>query len=327
MVSKERRVFLPGLAGLLLASMTGIGLGARNVESRPLDIHPSQGQIDGMTAVTVMPRQVGASGFLPPWGYRAHLTGHDDPAVEITFPCGTWSQPPAGRYRVWVEGTWTISPLTHIISFSSRPFQGSGMITSASTVDAGRVALPPAFKRDRDNTLRLLHGGEYLDEGFPRFELSRRHPIGEVGDGLLMPTGFSIGALWNERSESYVALSRPFQVKHRETVLAPLEVPRKNEAHLVVQIQRATGARNPSEMNLKISIFRAGRVMLPDFQVSTADRAYAFWYGLEPGSVEVRAEAASGSFQPQRIVLEAGDISRFWGKMAETPQWARRPAP
>jgi hypothetical protein len=279
-----------------------------------------------MTAVTVMPRQAGASDFLPPWGYRAHLTGHDDPSVEITFPCGTWAQPPAGRYRVWVEGPWTISPLTHVINFSSRPFQGSGMITSASTVAAGRVALPPSFKRSRaGNSLRLLHGGKYLDQGFPRFELSRRHPVGEVGDGLLMPVGLSIGAIWDERSENYVALSRPFQVKHRETVVIPLEVPRANEAHLVVQVQRATGARNPSEMNLEISILGAGLAKLPDFQVSTADRAYAFWYGLGPGSVEIRAEAANGSFESQRIVLKGGEIGRFLGKMAETPPWARRP--
>ncbi|HEX2225198.1 MAG TPA: hypothetical protein VHN15_13440 [Thermoanaerobaculia bacterium] len=134
-----------------------------------------------------------------------------------------------------------------------------------------------------------------------------------------MPTGLSIGAIWDERNESYVALSRPFQVKHRETVIVPLEVPRANEAHLVVQVQRASGARNPDEMNLEISIHGAGRAKLPDFQVSTADRAYAFWYGLEAGSVEIRADATSGSFEPQRIVLKGGEIGRFWGKMAETP--------
>jgi hypothetical protein len=281
---------------------------------------PSAGQIEGKVAMTVAPQAVGQSGALSPWGFVAHLTGYDDPNVDIEFPCGIWSQPPRGRYRVWVEGVWEISPFTYIVRFSPQRFRGSGLIAAAPVGEAGRVALPPDVPRNKNLALRLLHAGSYLEQGYPRWELSRRKPVSEVGEGLLMPVGPTIGALWDEHSQTYVALSRPFEVKARRTVKVPLAYP-SEVTDLVVQIQRHTLASDAADAKMKILLRRNGKKLPPDLQVSLADRAYAFWYGLAPGPGELRAETKDALVQTPQLNLVAGRIERRFETMTPHPAW------
>lgn len=317
--AREARLGVLGLALLGFCALTRDGISA------PAGLpHPSAGQINGKIAITVVPTKLGNSGkreVVPPWGFVAHLTDYDNPGKDVTFPSGIWSQPPKGRYRVWVEGEWQISPFTYVVRYSPQPFRGSGQIAAAAVGEAGRVALPAGLVKRPNQTLRLLHAGSHLDGGFPRWELSRRMPASEVGEGLLMPVGPAIGSLWDEESQSYTALSRPFEVKARQTVTVPLEEP-AGVAHLVAQLQYSALAGSAAEADIEAVLLQGTRALAPDLKVRLADRAYVVWYGLRPGPGELRAETKSSVLPPRQLNLLQGKIERVFVKMQARPDWA-----
>ncbi len=312
----------PSFIGLALALVMG-GTTAWSGNSLPAGLpDPSTGQIDGKVAITVAPQALGKSGVLATWGFLAHLTGYDEPDVDFVFPCGIWSQPPRGRYRLWVEGEWKISPFTHVIRYSPQPFHGQGFVASAEVGEAGRVTLPPEIAKRPDLVLRLLHADSYLDEGYPRWELSRRKKVQEVGEGLLMPVGLTLAALWDGQSQSYSALSRPFEVKAHQTVVASFEQS-SGVSHLIVQIQRPNLASTAADVNMQVVLRRKGLDLPPDLLVSLTDRAYGVWYGLAPGPGELRAETRDAVLEPKQLSLPVGGISYQLEKMTPRPAWAR----
>ncbi len=168
------------------------------------------GEINGRLAVTIVPVKYGNEiEFLNPAGLEAHLSPGDNPNVELVFPCGSWYQPPRGGYRYWIQGGWRMSAYSMMMYYAGEPFQGRGMVLHVPIGEAGRVILPPSEEVAPNLFLRLLHAGSYLEGEFPRLQILRRKPTQELGEGILMPAGPTIGALWDERSQSYVAVSRP----------------------------------------------------------------------------------------------------------------------
>ncbi|MES1241002.1 MAG: hypothetical protein ABUT39_05225 [Acidobacteriota bacterium] len=175
---------------------------------------------------------------------------------------------------------------------------------------------------DRPNLfLRLLHAGSHMEEGNTRWELTRRVKVREAGAGLLMPVGPAIGALWDEEAQQYTAISRPFEVRTRQTVEIPLEYP-KGIAHLVVQLQRPHLVVGLDDAEVKMELIRESRRMEPDLKVRLADRAYAVWYGLAAGPAELQAEARDALLKPQQLNLTEGKVERFFARMVSRPAWA-----
>jgi hypothetical protein len=299
-----------GWASLLgLALVHGdVRVSAREAPKLP---DPSTGEIAGKAAISLSPATLrnGKLELLASWGFAAHLTRHEDPGLDLVFPCGAWFQPHPGWYRAWLEGEWQMSRYSLLLSYADLPFRGSGHSTVIPVVEAGRVALPPGAMVDQQVSLRVLHAGSYLEGALPRWELSRRKATSEVGAGLLMPVGPAIGALWDERRQRYTAISRPFEVKARQTVPVPLERPAR-AAHLVAQVQRPGVPRDAGESPLGLLLLRGGQVLRPDVEVVTAERVYAVWYGLAPGRCELRAESKQGFLAPRRLTLAAGEIAR-----------------
>lgn len=298
-------------------------VGARGSSPPPVGLpDPATGQINGKVAVAIAPTGPGKGGMLlPPLGFVAHLTGYDDPSVDLVFPCGLWFQPPRGRYRVWVEGEWQISPFTYVMTYSPIPFRGRGQTAAAAVAEAGRVALAADVGEGPGLVLRLLHAGSYLEDGYPRWELSRRKAIHDVGEGLLMPVGPTLGALWDERKQAYVALSRPFEVEARKSVTVPLERP-SGVAFLVAQLQRPALATDAADANMEVLLYRQGQQVPPDLKVPLADRTYAVWYGLAPGPAELRASTKDAFLEPRKLNLSPGKIERVSEKLALRPTWA-----
>jgi hypothetical protein len=253
---------------------------------------------------------------IAPWGFEAHLTRLDDPDVDLVHPCGAWFQPPPGRYRARVEGNWQISPYSVVLGFAGRPFRNRGLVATIPVADGGRVTLPKRAPVGPQLVLRLLHAGSYLEGEFPRWEVSRRAPSREVGEGLLMPVGPTIAALWDNESQSYTELSRPFEVKGHQTVEAPLERP-EGVAHFVAQLQRQASAT--ADYGDEVSLQRAGKRIPPHLKVSAADRVYAVWYDLAPGMAELRAESERAFLEPTPVELHSGKIERLIVEMRPRP--------
>lgn len=166
--------------------------------------------------------------------------------------------------------------------------------------------------------LHLLHAGRYLEGDLPQREIAPRKPVSEIGEGVLLPAGKAIGALWDRKSKRYVALSRPFRVEAHKTVEIPFEPP-KNVAHLFVQVQRHTVATKAADLALELVLRQGREERPPDLLVTAADRAYGVWYGLEPGPAEVRARSGQTFLGPLPLDLLAGRIEHLTDVLQPRP--------
>ena len=276
----------------------------------PFYVDPRAGVVDGRTAVNVFPVEYGTGegyDFLDPAGLEAHLAPVDDPEAERAYPAGSWFQPPHGRYRVWLEGGWRMSPYSLLMNYASAG--ATGLRGPLPIGGAGRVTLPTRWDATSDQALELLHAGEYLERSFPRWEISRRIPALEVGEGLLMHVGTAIGGIWSRRSRTYLGFSRPFRVREGETTEIALERP-QGLAHLVIELRRHLVPPTAAERGVKVTLQRDGDRLPPDLEILTADRVYAVWYDLDPGAAVLDAEAPGNSAARRPLTLIAGQIDR-----------------
>lgn len=287
-------------------------------------LDPFTGEIAGKVAVVVYPVTYSNSKvdeILNPAGFEAHLTQHDDhPELELIYPCGAWFQPPARhRYRVWVEGNGLMSPYSSMLIYGGGVFKGRGLSAALPVVEAGRVVLPGDLEGSDNLELRLLRA-DHLEGNLVRWELSRRRSTTQIDGGLLMPRGPAIGGLWDRRRQSYVALSRPFEVKPGKTVEVPLERP-EDVAHLVVQVQRrsAVPSVDDDDYDVEFTLARPGIAIAPDLKIPTATAVYALWYDIEPGPAELQAGSKSDFLDPQSVELLPGMIERVSGILKERP--------
>jgi hypothetical protein len=280
---------------------------------------PESGVIDGRGSVGVFPvrREGGPPEFLDPAGLEAHLKPYDDPDTELAFPAGEWAQPASGGYLYWLQGGWRMSPYAGLFFHSDS--SDVVMAPVASLVDAGRVRLPADdLNLGPDVVLELLHGGSYRTQGFLRWELLLRRSADEIGEGVLLPAGPAVGALWNRSTGRYVALSRPFTVHGRMVVAAPLAAP-QGDAQLVAVIRRDKAAAEGEDPETKLALRHGGREVPPDFKVTAANKTFAYWYTLPPGRVRLRADSGRTAFESPTIELAAGAIERVDGQLAPWP--------
>jgi hypothetical protein len=242
---------------------------------------------------------------------EVHLVAAGDSSRDLVFPAIRPFDPPPGRYRIWLEGRWRMSPFSLLLGYSGP----DPMSLSLPLVPAGRVALPNAFATKQNLAFQLLYVGPYREGGHLRWEISIRKPVAEVGEGLLMPAGRVIAALWDSSRQRYVAISHPFEVRARERVVAPLTVP-QGSAHLVGDIQYP---RTCGDGTVRAQLSASEQVKSPDVAILTAERLYGFWYDLPPSTVEVRAECPGASLPPQAMPLQAGRIELVRGELRKDP--------
>lgn len=270
-------------------------------------------------SVGVFPIRYGGNSpeFLDPAGLEAHLKPPQDQDTELVFPAGQWIQPPSGWYYYWLQGGWRMSP--HAGLFSHSASAGAVMSPVATLVDAGRVRLPADdLNLGSDVVLELLHGGSYREQGFQRWEILLRKSADEIGAGVLLPAGPAVGALWNRSTRCYVALSRPFSVRARTTVAVPLEAP-QNVAQLVAEVRRDPETLGEERGDIELSVKLGDRQVPPDFKVLTANKVFAYWYNLAPGTARLRADSGRTAFESPPIELAAGSIERVDGQLAPWP--------
>lgn len=313
----SQRVLAVCLSLVLWTSLGGQVAGAPPETYMP----EGPGVINGKAALVGLPVRydslAGSIDYLDPAGLEVHLTPAGDPDTELVFPAGSWVQPPAGRYRIWLEGDWRMTPFSGLIVWGA-PVAKGGMVTAKPVETAGRVKLSPEADVAPHMDLHLLHAGSYLEAGFPRWEISRRKPAAKVGEGVLMPAGRAVGALWDRKSGRYVELSRPFEVRGRRTVEIPLEKP-EGGAHLVVEVERHFIADAAADLEVGLAVTQEGGERAPDLAVFTTDKIYAFWYGLAPGSTKLKGESQREFLESRQLELQPGRIERLQATMKPRP--------
>jgi hypothetical protein len=308
--------------GLVILLAGFASLGALGTAQQPFFVDPRAGVIDGRAAVNVVPVEFSGgrvADFLDPTGLSAILTPADGSGDELAFAAGAWFQPPPGRYLVWLQGDWRMSPYSMLLNYAGETNKQSGLLGPLPIGPAGKVTLPAGSKSTAtaDSVLELLYAGSYLEGDYPRWEISHRTSAANVGDGLWMPEGKAFGALWSRRRRAYVAISRPFRVRKGETVEIPLESPH-NAADLVVQLRRETTAPTAAEAQVDVSLRVKGASLQPDLKVLTATHAVAVWYGLPAGTADLRAES-SRAVASKSVQLVSGQIERVVAEMQRRP--------
>ncbi len=278
------------------------------------------GVIDGNSAIVVLPgiyEDDILARYLDPAGLEVRLAATDESGVELTYPAGAWFVPPKGRYYMWLQGGWQMSPFSRVVFWG--PVTGTaGRTSHATVVPAGLAKLPPDLKLSPGLDLHLLHAGNYLDGDFARLEISVRKAVAEVGEGVLMPEGKAVGALWDRKGRRYVAVSRPFEVRERRTVEIPLREPGA-AADLVVQLTRKTMALRTPDMEVKLAVRQQGVDRPADLAVFTAERVYGYWYDLPAGAAELIAEHREDILPAKAIQLQAGKVERVTAEMQTRP--------
>ncbi len=306
-----------GLSILLLNGLLSPVAGYEPAKHLP----KGSGVIGGRASVAIFPvKKDGPSGeseFLEPAGLEVHLTPGDESEVELVYPAASWFQPPPGQYRMWLQGDWRMTPFSLLMSYSSRATTGEMRVTMPLG-EAGRVKLPAGADTAQDLALHLLHGGPYLEAGFPRWEISPQRAAAEVGEGVLMPVGRTIGAVWDRKARKYVALSRPFEVRARHTVEVPLDRPGSG-AHLVAKLERPSVADSAAELEVELAVSQPDGERPPDVTVLTTDRVYAFWYDLAAGPAELGGGSKETYLERRQLDLRSGTIEHVTAEFRPLP--------
>ena len=299
----QRGVVSLAVGGLVFLFGAGLEGGWEN------RIDLSQGEIDGFRALAI--EVVDFSGaepeLLDPAGYEAHLVRLDDLDRELVTPCGAWSLPESGRYRVWVEGDWEITPYAGRMSFGRIPFAGQGMSGGYPVGPAGRVVLPETFTAAEHLSLRVFAGEDASESGYSRDAMARRRATTEMAGGLLFPEGRAVAMVWDERSEQVVALSRPFRVTARREVAPRFEPVPTAASHLVLRLSRLVSEEREYR-DLELELRHDELPVSAELVAQSARFLVAVWYDLPPGAYELEARTPRGQLIAGPHDLAAGTI-------------------
>lgn len=257
--------------------------------------------------------------ILDPEGFRVHLTDADDPGEERTFKAGALFDPPLGRFRVWLQGEWSMSPFSELMVFGSARPSGMKSLRAMPVLPAGRVTVDDTEVDQPDLQLRLLFVGEDPVAGRVRHEVSRRRSVGELGEGLLMPAGPVIAALWDPSEERYLALSRPFDLPAGRTLPVTLTRPADGRGSLVLYVRQPARTRAAALAEVGFALEHGGESLMPDLRFQTAWGVYVVWYDLPVGAATLRGGGRELFMEPVSLEISSGEIPRVQGELSVRP--------
>lgn len=253
---------------------------------------------------------------LDPTGYTVHLTPADHPGEELVFPAGVPVDPPAGPWRVWLQGDWRMTPTAQLMILGPRAREGVSP-KLVSVVPAGKVRIAESDSGP-DVALWLLAAGWRPSQPFG-YALSRRLPMDD-GDGIAMPAGLVLPALWDRREERYVALGRPVQVKPGETVSVAFESLTPDAAHLLVFARLPRDVEPEALEGLEpVAVSPAGAERRPDVVVPVREGAFLVWYHVPAGSVRVEDGNGRVYVEPLTTELAGGEVGRLETDLLQRP--------
>lgn len=257
--------------------------------------------------------------ILDPRGYTVHATDPDDPGEELVRPAGEPFLFPSGRWRVWLQGEWSMSPSSILMGVSVASFgERLGRVGTQMerVAPAGRIGIAGDEAAAAGHELWLLYADPPPGEA-TGYELSRRRPLAEARDGVLMPAGRVLAGLRSRDGEGFAALSRPFRVEAGQTLPAPLERPSADRAWLIASVGYAHFLEPASLLTLAVPGEEKPRP--PDFELTTREGVHAVWYDLEPRTVILAGGDAEVYLEPQTLELAGGQIASFAGDLERRP--------
>jgi hypothetical protein len=236
----------------------------------------SKGVIAGRIAIMGVPDGTPATDDC-----RVYLALIGDEIHPRLYRCGSWFQPPVGRYLYWIEQQSLVSAQT-VINYGGEPFRRFGALFPKKLMRAGRVVLSRKSQLASDAELRLL---SLMPDGEHR-PFDRRVSATEARLPIRLPVGKAIAGIFDRKGNA-IALSPPIAVSDVKTTVVKPQKPDGGKASLLVVLNRPMSSDAAAECSASAIGAEPVRVKIPDIELKTRDRLVFVWYVLEPSKARV----------------------------------------
>jgi hypothetical protein len=296
-----------------------LSLGASDA-IRPPD--PREGQINGIVAAMFVPADDTTNGkvgtllsyedctvVLAPW---ANLP------AERTYRCGTWFQPPDGRYRAWIEKSGNlITPTAGTFTYAAVPFRERGHGVVMPVKPGGRVALAPDVTLVPNTELRIINFDSCCSASSLGNPFDRRATASpSLRSGLLIPAGRVFVGVFDRTSNDALALARPARVEANKVITVKPQPPRAETADVFVSLIRPDVRRTREEDGVELTLDGAAPEMLFD----GSDRIYAVWYGVPAKPAQLVLRSTTLQFATRTLALQSGHVTTVRGELQKLPR-------
>lgn len=275
----------------------------------------SKGEIGRRVAVSVSPRFEGK--LLPPDRCSVRLVPISDFDKELAYPCRDWFQPPADTYRIWVEQQELVSPLHNLLVYSGGPFKGRGLAAVFDVMPGGKVHVPPQAKFPPDHQLRLVNLDSHYRLGTFGRAFERRIRAADVQKPVLMPEGRII-AVTTDRHGNAFTVSPPLPVQQGRP-LAVVPKPPLRGSDVLVVLNRPRAASSEDTDTVQIRLHMESGPVPPDVFITSADRVYGVWYGVEGARASLEVVSPTLAFPAEEIKLRPRSVATLRGTLKLLP--------
>jgi hypothetical protein len=233
-------------------------------------------------------------------GCQVHMADSDDVSIVHEYPCGSWFQPPVGRYLFWLEQGPSISYQT-IIYYAGEKFTTAGKVFLKPMYPAGSVQLDVKTTMPIDGTLRLLS----LDSRARYRPFDRRILTTHAKESVRVPVGRVIASIFDDGGRA-LSLSRPLSVTKGGTTPIVPDYSRMRGATVLTILNRFVRHTLPSCNGTLVTETQRLR---PDIDMQAYDRIVFAWYGVQAvgrGRLELRC--GGKNLLTQQLRLRRGAI-------------------
>jgi len=264
----------------------------------------TKGAINGRIALIAVPISAGRDDKLTPLPIdhcQAHLVETQDETHERVYPCGTWFQPPVGRYLFWMENQVAVS-FQSVIHYAGEQFRHSGALFPKPLYPAGSIELESATNVPPGATFRFL--SLHIVKNYRPFD--RRIAAVRAKSRIHAPAGAAVAGVFDGSGRA-ASLSKPFIVKPGRVAVVNPETPQEGRAALVVVLNRF---EHPPLRRCAVTLMESsGRRIAPAVDLQAYDRVVMIWYDLL-ASGNTRIAVSCNSQQPfvQTVHLVSGQI-------------------
>lgn len=253
-----------------------------------------QGSINGKIAIQVVPHDAATADLRD---CEVHLVKTDDQTRELVYDCGSWFQPPVGRYLFWVEHDARIS-FQSVITYAGEPFTKSGLMLMKTMFPAGTVKLDARVPMPDGATFRLVS----LERVENHRAFDRRIAKTNSTPSVRVPVGRVIAGIF-DRDGRALSLSRPQSIELAKMTTVHPEQPNRGKAHVLAVLERSSA--NPSNVQCVADLLATTSTV----SVQTDDRMVLVWYDLPaPSTTELTVRCGTNQPLIQTVHLDPRTI-------------------
>lgn len=238
---------------------------------------------------------------------------------EQIHPCGELLHLAPGRYRYFLESPEGMSPATYVVLVA--PGVDVSRRIEKPLVPAGRVALSPDARPARNDRLHLLHLDGHTWGEQPEAVLLRRAGLRSgVRQGVAMPPGKVVAALYDPSARAYRALSLPVHVVSGARTYVRPEPPEGGTADLLVELERPKPLQRFEDDDVDVWLLGFHEHRVPDVLIRDRERLLAIWYGLSEPVVLLEVASPTVELGSQEISLRRGRVASVEGTLRPRPE-------